>query len=124
VKVIYHGPNQFPLIHLDREQIKRVFINLFENAIHAMRNQGRLWITASLEEKEQKVRVEVADEGGGIHQEDFDKLFIPYFSKKKAGTGLGLAIVHRIVSDHNGHIHATRNIPKGTNFVIDLPVMS
>jgi len=124
VQIIYQGPNQFPFIHLDREQIKRVFINLFENAIHAMGNKGRLWITASLDERDQKVRVEVADEGVGIHQEDFDKLFIPYFSKKKAGTGLGLAIVHRIVSDHNGHIRATRNTPKGTNFVIELPVIS
>ena len=122
VEIIYNGPEHLPLINLDQEQIKRVFVNLFENAIQAMGNGGRLWVSTFLDEKEQKVKVEVADEGVGLHPEDFDKLFVPYFSKKKAGTGLGLAIVHRIVSDHNGHIRATRNIPKGTNFVIEIPV--
>jgi two-component system nitrogen regulation sensor histidine kinase NtrY len=124
VEIIYQGPDQFPHLNLDREQIKRVFINLFENAIEAMGKKGRLWVSTALDERDQKVRVEVADEGIGIQPEDFDKLFVPYFSKKKAGTGLGLAIVHRIVSDHNGHIRATRNIPQGTNFVIELPVIS
>lgn len=124
VEIIYNGPKHLPLINLDQEQIKRVFVNLFENAIQAMGKGGRLWVSIFLDEKEQKIRVEVADEGIGLNPEDFDKLFVPYFSKKKAGTGLGLAIVHRIVSDHNGHIRAIRNIPKGTNFVIELPVIA
>ncbi len=124
VEIIYQGPDRFPHLNLDRDQIKRVFINLFENAIEAMGKKGRLWVSTALDERDQKVRVEVADEGIGIQPEDFDKLFVPYFSKKKTGTGLGLAIVHRIVSDHNGHIRATRNTPQGTNFVIELPVIS
>ena len=68
------------------------------------------------------VRLEVADDGPGIREEDRDRLFLPYFSTKKKGTGLGLAIVHRIVSDHHGRIHVEHNKPHGARFVIELPV--
>ena len=65
-----------------------------------------MWITTEVDWKHQRVIVKVADEGPGIRQEDQEKLFVPYFSKKRAGTGLGLAIVHRIITDHNGSIQA------------------
>jgi len=62
------------------------------------------------------------DEGTGIRPEDKEKLFLPYFSRKKSGTGLGLSIVDRIVKDHGGYIRVKDNKPKGTMFVIELPV--
>ncbi|HAS17271.1 MAG TPA: hypothetical protein DCR39_05125 [Nitrospiraceae bacterium] len=68
------------------------------------------------------IRVEVADDGIGVSAEDKEKLFIPYFSRKKTGTGLGLAIVNRVVSDHNGKITISDNSPRGTKFTIELPV--
>ena len=64
----------------------------------------------------------IADDGIGVSPEDKDKLFVPYFSRKKTGTGLGLAIVNRIISDHNGRITASDNNPTGTKFIIELPV--
>jgi two-component system nitrogen regulation sensor histidine kinase NtrY len=65
--------------------------------------------------------VSVADEGVGIAPEDQDKLFVPYFSRKKTGTGLGLAIVRRIITDHEGQIQAGHNQPKGAVFTFELP---
>jgi two-component system nitrogen regulation sensor histidine kinase NtrY len=111
-----------PGITMDREQIKRVFVNLFDNAVQAMSGKGRVWVTTRHEADERKIVVEVADEGVGIQPGDQDKLFLPYFSKTKTGTGLGLAIVHRIISDHNGHIRAAHNSPQGAMFTIELPV--
>ena len=69
-----------------------------------------------------KVRIEVADDGPGISNEDKTRLFQPNFSTKKAGMGLGLTIVSSIVTDHNGMIRVQDNKPKGAKFVIDLPV--
>jgi len=111
----------FPWITMDREQIKRVFVNLFDNAIQAMNGKGRLWVTTRHEARARKIVIEVADEGAGIQPGDQDNLFLPYFSKKKAGTGLGLAIVHRIISDHNGQIRAANHAPQGAIFTIELP---
>ncbi|MGH7274649.1 MAG: sensor histidine kinase, partial [Nitrospiria bacterium] len=124
LEILRDFDSRVPTLVLDRDQIKRVFVNLFENAVEAMSKKGRIWVTSLYEDHEQRVKVEVADEGMGIQPEDVDKLFLPYFSKKKSGTGLGLAIVNRIISDHNGHIRVIQNEPRGTRFVIDLPIYS
>lgn len=111
-----------PEMSLDREQIKRVFMNLFENAVEAMDNHGTLSVITLYDELQRKVRIDVADEGIGIPPEDLDKLFLPYFSRKKSGTGLGLAIVNRIVTDHNAQIRVAPRLPKGTTFTIEFSV--
>jgi len=111
-----------PEINVDREQIKRVFINLFENAVEAVNGNGHVWIKTELDPENHRLRVVIADDGVGVSPEDRDKLFVPYFSRKKTGTGLGLAIVNRIISDHNGRIMANDNSPTGTKFIIELPV--
>jgi two-component system nitrogen regulation sensor histidine kinase NtrY len=111
-----------PPLNLDREQMNRVFVNLFDNAIQAMNQKGRLTVTTRYDSKRRRASVEVADEGTGISPEDQDKLFIPYFSRKRTGTGLGLAIVQRIITDHDGQIRAANNAPRGAVFTIELPV--
>jgi two-component system nitrogen regulation sensor histidine kinase NtrY len=112
---------KLPWIMIDREQMKRVFVNIFDNAVQAMNGKGRLWVTTRAETKLRKIIIEVADEGVGIQPGDQENLFLPYFSKKKTGTGLGLAIVHRIISDHDGRIRAANNVPRGAIFTIELP---
>jgi len=107
-------------VNVDGEQMKRAFMNLFDNAVTAMDGRGTLWIKTAREPG--VVRIEVADEGPGIAPEDSERMFQPYFSKKKSGTGLGLAIVSRIISDHGGYIKVESNEPKGARFVIELPV--
>ena len=111
-----------PLFNFDREQIKRVLVNLCDNGIHAMNHKGHLWITTRYDTKQRRAVVTVADEGTGIAPEDQEKLFVPYFSRKKTGTGLGLAIERRIVTDHDGQIHAGNHQPKGALFTFELPV--
>ncbi len=106
---------------IDNEQIKRVFINLFENAVEAMAGKGRIWITAGMN-SDNMAQVIVADEGTGIAAEDVPKLFQPDFSRKKKKSGLGLAIVLRIIKDHGGSIRVEQNSPRGARFIIELPV--
>jgi two-component system, NtrC family, nitrogen regulation sensor histidine kinase NtrY len=108
-------------IHIDPEQIHRVFINLFQNATDAVDEGGVIQISTRILQKEKLVRIEFSDDGIGISATDRDKLFLPHFTTKKRGTGLGLAIVNRIIIDHNGSIQVKDNSPKGTVFIIDLP---
>ncbi|NVL92493.1 MAG: GHKL domain-containing protein, partial [Desulfobacterales bacterium] len=111
-----------PIFKLDREQIKRVMINLLDNAVAAIPSKGRISIKLFYDKALRIVRIEVADTGTGISHEDMERLFEPYFSTKRSGTGLGLAIVSRIISDHNGSIRVEDNKPRGTRFMIELPV--
>jgi two-component system nitrogen regulation sensor histidine kinase NtrY len=110
-----------PVTRLDQEQMKRVFVNLIDNALEAMNRRGSIDIATRYLRDLQLMRIEVADDGPGIAPEDKEKLFLPYFSTKRRGTGLGLAIVNRIVSDHNGYIRVEDNRPRGARFVIELP---
>ena len=111
-----------PSLNCDPEQMHRVLVNLFDNAIQAMNDHGRLWVTTECDWRRHRAVVKVADEGMGIQPDDHKMLFVPYFSKKRTGTGLGLAIVHRIISDHNGTIHAENHHPKGALFTFELPL--
>ena len=122
IAVLKEYDRSLPVASLDKEQMKRVFVNLFENAVTAMEGSGRIWISTVYDRDAGVARIEVADEGTGILPEDREKLFQPYFSKKKSGTGLGLAIVNRIISDHGGYIRVQGNQPKGARFIIELPV--
>jgi two-component system, NtrC family, nitrogen regulation sensor histidine kinase NtrY len=122
LEVIKEYDPALPEVRLDAQQIKRALINLLENAVTAMDFRGKLWLMTTYVPATSSVILEVADEGTGILPEDRARLFQPYFSKKKAGTGLGLAIVNRIISDHGGTIRVEGNRPKGTRFVIELPV--
>jgi two-component system nitrogen regulation sensor histidine kinase NtrY len=109
-------------VNLDGEQMKRVLINLVENAIEAMDGKGRVDIVANLDRRHQRACLEVRDTGVGIPPQLWDKLFLPYFTTKKGGSGLGLAIVNRIVADHSGRIWVRDNLPQGSIFSIELPL--
>jgi len=111
-----------PQLNLDRQQIKQTLINLIDNAIAAIRHQGRITIGAELDETGENIRITVADNGAGIADEDKPYLFEPDFTTKKSGMGLGLAIVSTIVADHHGKITAADNEPQGAKFIIELPV--
>jgi two-component system nitrogen regulation sensor histidine kinase NtrY len=106
-------------VQLDPEQIKRVLINLIDNALEACGPAGE--IVVRLADGPRGVTIEVADTGRGIPPRDREKLFLPDFTTKGRGTGLGLAIVSRIVADHNGTIRVEDNRPKGARFIIELP---
>ena len=108
-------------LQLDPEQMKRVFINLIDNAIDAMNKKGKIFIHTFYDREANQVRIEVSDTGPGILIEDKDKLFLPHFSTKKKGTGLGLAIVSQIIKEHNGAVQVHNNRPGGAKFTLQLP---
>ena len=110
-----------PLVRLDAEQIRRVIINLVDNAVEAMERKGRIVIETELDAANGVVRVMVADDGPGIPAGEREKLFLPYYSTKRRGSGLGLAIVRRIIAEHGGSIEVGDNVPRGTRFTIELP---
>jgi nitrogen fixation/metabolism regulation signal transduction histidine kinase len=112
---------------IDEEQLKRVFVNLIENAgeaFDAKQEKKRICVKTFYDKARDLIIAEVSDNGKGIAPSDLQKLFQPYFSTKGRGTGLGLAIVHRIISEHHGKIRAVNNSPKGAKFVIELPLSS
>ncbi|MGB9630124.1 MAG: sensor histidine kinase, partial [Thermodesulfobacteriota bacterium] len=91
-------PCELPVLNLDRDQMKRVMINLIKNSLAAIDQDGEIKIQTSYDPKLQIVRLEVSDNGIGIPDEDKGRLFEPYFSTKKTGTGLGLTIVNAIIT--------------------------
>ncbi len=110
-----------PLLTIDRNQIKRVVINLLENAVAAMQETGAVEISSHYDPELKMADFRVSDNGPGISASDKPRLFEPYFSTRKTGTGLGLAIVNSIISDHNGFVRVRDNVPRGACFVVELP---
>ena len=110
-----------PKVAIDPEQIRRVVINLIDNAIEAMEQKGTIEIETQHDRPNNLVRIIVADDGPGIPASERDKLFLPYYSTKKRGSGLGLAIVRRIIAEHGGSIDLSDNTPRGTRFAVELP---
>jgi two-component system nitrogen regulation sensor histidine kinase NtrY len=112
---------EIPRLNLDRRQIKRVMLNLIENAIAAMNGNGTITVTLTLDSASKSAKLEVSDTGAGISPRDKGRLFDPDFSTKKTGMGLGLAIVNAIIEDHYGSIEVHDNHPTGTRFIVRLP---
>jgi two-component system nitrogen regulation sensor histidine kinase NtrY len=108
-------------VRVDPEQLKRVLINLVDNAIEAMHRRGTIAIETARDQPNGFIRIVVADDGPGIPEGEREKLFLPYYSTKGRGSGLGLAIVRRIVAEHGGSVDVTDNVPRGTRFTIELP---
>ena len=113
-----------PTVQADPDQMKRVVVNLIDNAAEALEKSLRkeIWVRSALAPDRDIVEITIEDTGAGITPEGKERLFLPYFSTKRSGTGLGLAIVNRIIAEHHGSIRVEENFPTGTKFVIELPV--
>ena len=122
IKFEVQHTGDIPPLNLDRQQMKQALINLIDNAIGAIKGDGVISFAVTHDPILKRIRIEVADDGPGISNEDKTRLFEPNFSTKKSGMGLGLTIVSTIISDHNGVISVQDNIPHGAKFVIELPV--
>jgi len=123
-----------PTLLIDTEQIKRVLVNLIDNAIEALGVDGKdngsngsdssverlIAIESANVTGNETVRLTISDTGHGISPRDRDKLFLPKFSTRSRGTGLGLAIVSHIVADHKGRVWVEDNEPRGARFIIEL----
>ena len=117
---------ELPRLDLDREQIKRVILNLIDNGIHAIDTAGpgprEIHLQTSFDQEFGVVRLEIQDTGVGIAGEERLRIFQPDYSTREGGTGIGLAIVARIISDHSGTIRVQPNKPRGSRFVVEIPV--
>jgi signal transduction histidine kinase len=107
-------------IRADPEQLGRVCQNLLLNAFDAMPAGGA--VTIRTRRGEGVVRLEIADTGEGLTEEERRRIFTPYYTTKQHGTGLGLAIVQSVVADHAGKIWIESEPGRGTTFHIELPV--
>jgi len=107
-------------IPADATQLQQVLVNLVKNAAQAMTAGGVLNLQTG--ETSDDVWVSVADTGGGIPQEQINRIFEPFYTTKSKGTGLGLMIVQRIVRAHNGRVELESNVGRGTTFKIWLPL--
>ncbi|HZL80061.1 MAG TPA: ATP-binding protein [Candidatus Limnocylindrales bacterium] len=105
---------------VDATQLQQVLVNLVKNAVQAMTTGGTL--TLQTGENSDNVWVSVADTGGGIPQEQINRIFEPFYTTKKKGSGLGLMIVQRIVRAHNGRIELESHVGRGTTFRVWLPL--
>lgn len=119
IKLVKKLDKNIPKIKGDKDQLKRVFINLLNNAVEAMPEGGELAISTKLEKN--SVLIEISDTGVGIDQEDKNKIFEPMFSTKVHGTGLGLSACKNIIEAHQGKIEIESEKGKGTSFFIKLP---
>ena len=113
-----------PEFSFDPIQIKRILINLLDNAVSVLPNGGDFTLTLYINHPENTIVMEFADTGPGISEHIKLRLFEPYFSTKKSGTGLGLAIAHTIIAEHNGTIKVQDNQPTGAVFIVELPLDS
>lgn len=116
---------KIPKIHASATQLKQVFLNLINNAAHAMADQpkrGKLTLRTRAE-SEDMIRIEIEDSGTGIPADALPKIFDPFFTTKDVGkgTGMGLSICYRIIQTHGGTISARSEVGVGTTFTIILP---
>ncbi|MFW6323669.1 MAG: ATP-binding protein [Desulfovibrionales bacterium] len=113
-----------PPTKFDWEAVRRVLVNLLNNAVEALENMedGTIEVIARHSKETSLIQVEIRDNGPGLTQEERSRMFEPYFSRKKGGTGLGLTIVKSIVNDHQGYVRVLPHYPQGTIFIMDLPV--
>ena len=113
-------PDDLPPLHVVRDQLVQVFLNLILNAIDAIDREGR--IELSVHRENGFVEVTVEDNGSGISPEHSARLFHPYFTTKKHGTGLGLFVTHRLVTDHGGTVSFESRPDGGALFRVRLPL--
>ena len=112
-------------VRLDPQQMQRAFVNLINNSLDALSEVAAdpaILIQTHFNHGRESVTIEFQDNGTGIAPEDYENLFLPYFSTKTKGTGLGLVIVRQIISEHHGFVRAEPNQPQGTRLIIELPM--
>jgi two-component system sporulation sensor kinase A len=122
VKIYLECDQDIPLIECDQNKLKQVFINILQNAIEAMPDDGNVLIIVKKEQSD-KIQISFTDQGCGISEERISKLGEPFYSNKEKGTGLGLMISYKIIEEHQGRINVKSIVGQGTTFDVILPVL-
>jgi signal transduction histidine kinase len=119
--ITFNSEKEKIIAKLDKTQLIRIVTNLIKNAIQAMENQDNPKIVISVKEHDDKVIIEVSDNGKGIKPEHKDYIFEPKFTTKSSGMGLGLPMIKNIIEAYKGSITFNSEIVKGTTFIVELP---
>ena len=133
IKIKQEYDPSLPFVNADENKLKQVFLNLIQNSLEAMKNQGTLTLVTKLDShfqiltKKHRVPtrmlvVEIKDTGKGVSDEIIDKLFTPFFTTKSKGTGLGLFISHKIIEEHGGRLKIVQNKDKGFIAKVYIPL--
>lgn len=122
IKIKKNLKKDLPSFNFDESQIEEVVSNIITNAIQAIPKEGEISVKSIFEDN--KIVLEISDNGNGIPKENLSKIFLPFYSTKEygKGTGLGLAISKRVVIEHGGQIAVESKVGKGTKFKITFPV--
>jgi len=123
-EVLFDLSVELPMLVVDFNQVSQVIINLMINAIEAMPEGGVLSIRTRFQEEPEAIVLEVVDTGQGILEEDRDRIFDPFFTRKSEGTGLGLSISRQILEKHGAFIEMDSQVGEGTTFRIIFPFAS
>lgn len=121
IKIILSLSEELDNIWGDERYLRQAFTNIVQNAKHAMKNGGRLFITTY--QKENFVYIKFRDTGTGISEAALHKIFEPYFSTKSTGTGLGLTLTYKVIKEHGGDIFVNSKEGEGTTFIFSLPIL-
>ena len=127
IRVVKLIDEKLPNVFVDKHQMRRVFLNIIENASSSMEGlPSDKCLTIKTEGNKEAVKISMSDTGPGIPKEHLTKIFEPFFTsrgyKKNKGAELGLSVAHSIVHQHNGGIYAKSETGAGATFVIELPV--
>jgi signal transduction histidine kinase len=112
-----------PEIMGSQENLERVFLNLFMNAIYTISKKGKVIVETRLLPSGDTVEIKVTDDGPGIPPEQQERIFEPFYTTKESGTGLGLSICQSIIQQHKGDISIQSTPGQGTTVTVRLPVL-
>jgi signal transduction histidine kinase len=101
--------------------MQQVFLNLFLNAIEAMKDGGTL--TISTKSQPENTEITITDTGKGIPKKDLEHIFDPFYTTKESGTGLGMSIIYGIIKEHKGEIRMESEEDRGASARIKLPIL-
>ncbi len=111
-----------PLVAGDSDLLYQAFLNVAMNAFEAMDDGGTFSVT--IDPDDSRIRIDFADDGRGIKEEDLRRIFTPFFTTSEMGTGLGLSVVHNIITAHGGEISVKSSEGNGAVFTVMLPARS
>jgi two-component system, NtrC family, sensor histidine kinase HydH len=122
IRLRYEVQEAMPTVHVDAEQLEQVLLNMVMNAVQASNDGDEVLLSARLQEN--RIWVDVRDQGSGVKPEHVDRLFDPFFTTKEQGTGLGLPVAHEIVRSIGGMLKVKHNEDRGMTFSVGLPLSS
>jgi signal transduction histidine kinase len=114
---------KLPLVFVDGDKMRQVFLNILRNAAEAVDEGGRISLALSLvhEDGARKIKVLISDDGCGIPEKDWENIFEPFYTTKPSGFGLGLSNARKIAEQHHGSIKVVEKQGKGTSFEVRIP---